>query len=72
MELAMKSYWIKRRYNPQFKNPYYVLFGQLTKKDAKQKEKTLYGDNLMLEYKTLDEYQAAIKQLKKDKFDIRD
>ena len=68
----MKSYWIKRRHNPQFKNPYYVLCGQLTKKAAKQKEETLYGYNFMLEYKTIEDYKTAIKYLKKDNCDIRE
>jgi len=57
------SYWIKERHNPQFDGPYYVACGQLTKKDAKTKETSLYGYNNMLEFKTVEEYNQALKSL---------
>jgi hypothetical protein len=64
------SYWIKERHNPQFDNPYYSACGQLTKKEAKKKEGSLYGFNVMLEYKTEDEYSKAIEQFKSDGFSV--
>ena len=45
-----KKFYLKERHNPQFKNPYYVACGQLSKKDAKKKENSLYGDNFMIAY----------------------
>lgn len=66
----MKSYWIKKRINPQFDKPYYHLYGQLTKKDARAKEKSLYGNNVMLEYKTQKEYFDAIKELREKNFTV--
>lgn len=62
------SYWIKERHNPQFKKPYYHAYGQLTKKEARAKENTLYGHNVMLEYKTEQEYIDAIKALREKDF----
>jgi len=59
-----KKFYLKERHNPQFKNPYYVACGQLTKKDAKAKEKSLYGDNFMIAYETEKEYNEAIEKLK--------
>lgn len=63
-----KSYWIKERHNPQFDKPYYTVCGQLGKREAKKKENSLYGFNVMLEYKTEEEYSKAIKQFKDDGF----
>jgi hypothetical protein len=62
----IKSYWIKERHNPQFEKPYYVACGQLSKTEAKRKEKTSYGTNIMLEYATETEYNKALKKFKKD------
>lgn len=65
------SYWIKERFNPQLGNPYYTAYGQLTKKQAKEKTKTLFGSNAMFEYKTIEEYEKAIKQFVKDGFSLK-
>ena len=59
-----KKFYLKKRHNPQFKNPYYVACGQLTKKDAKAKANSLYGDNFMIAYETEKEYNDAIEKLK--------
>lgn len=58
-----KSYWIKERHNPQFDKPYYSACGQLSKREALRKENSLYGTNVMLEYKTREEYDKAIAKL---------
>ena len=60
----MKSYWIKERSNPQFKEPYYVGYGQLSQKEAKEHEGTLYGYNIMLRFMTKNEYEAKLAELK--------
>lgn len=62
----IKSYWIKKRFNPQFDKPYYSKCGQLSKREAKKKESSLYGFNVMIEYPTVEEYNKAIEQFKAD------
>lgn len=57
-----KSYYIKERHNPQL-GTYYVRCGQMTKKEAKQHTTPGYGYNVMMEYKTEEEYQEAINTL---------
>lgn len=59
----MKKYWIKERYNPQFKEPYYVGMGQLSVREARKHEKTIYGENTMLSFDTEAEYKEKINQL---------
>lgn len=66
----IKSYWIKERNNPQFDKPYYSACGQLSKSAAMRHEKSLYGSNTMLEYKTAEEYEAAIKKFEADGFTV--
>jgi len=65
-----KQFYIKERLNPQFNKPYYVAEGQLTKKEAKSKEATLYGSNYLLAYNTEQEYKNAIEKLRVDGFKV--
>jgi len=58
------NYWIKSRYNPQL-GTFFTKMGQMTKKDAKECEKSLYGSNVMLSFKTVEEYEEKIKELTK-------
>lgn len=58
-----KSFWIKKRDNPQL-GTYYILCGQLSKTAARKQEKALYGHNTMHEYQTEQEYNKAIEELK--------
>ncbi len=58
------KFYIKERHNPQKKTPYYVAEGQLTKKNAMAKEKSVYGMNIMLVYENEEEYKKAISDLK--------
>jgi hypothetical protein len=58
------KFYIKERHNPQFKKPYYVALGMLTKKEAKNKENSLYGENYILSYNTEEEYNNAINNFK--------
>lgn len=64
------SYYIKERHNPQFKKPYFVPEGLLPKKEAKAKEDAIYGMNIMLKYKNIQEYKAAIQKFKIDGFSV--
>ncbi len=59
----MKMFYIKERDNPQT-GTYYVAKGQMTKKDAKQAENSLYGSNTMLAFATKEEYDAKLAALK--------
>ena len=72
MSKTVKSYWIKERHNPQLEKPYYTAYGQLSKREAVKKEKTLYGFSIMREYKTADEYNAAVEKFKADGFTVHD
>lgn len=62
--MAAKSWWIKKRINPQFDHPYYKAEGQLSIKDAKKKEDTLYGTNYMYKFTSKEEYEKEIDRLK--------
>jgi len=73
METKIKTklfYYIKERHNPQFKKPYYIPEGLLTKKEALIKENSSYGFNIMLKYNTIQEYTKAIQQFKNDGFNV--
>jgi hypothetical protein len=61
--MAQKLYWIKQRSNPQLDKVFFVPLGQLSIADAKKHEKTLYGSNVMLRFKTEAEYKAAAMDL---------
>lgn len=66
-----KKFFIKERHNPQFKKPYYVPEGLLTKAEARRKEdKCIYGYNIMLEYNTEKEYQDAINKFREEGFAV--
>lgn len=60
----MKSFWIKERNNPQL-GTYYVACGQLSKTAARKMERSLYGSNVMLEFKSEAEYRAKLAELRK-------
>lgn len=65
-----KKFYIKERENPQFKKPYYQALGQITKKEAKKHENTVYGWNNVRSYETEDEYNKALDKLKADGFRV--
>jgi len=56
------SYWIKERNTPQ--GHYYVACGQLTRADAKKKEDTLYGSNVMHQFDSKLSYDARLAELR--------
>lgn len=65
-----KQFYIKERHNPQFKQPYYVACGQLSKKEAKAAENTIYGYNNMIAFQSKEEYEKAIEKYKADGFNV--
>jgi hypothetical protein len=69
MKTTLKFY-IGERSNPQLKKPYYVSYGQLTKKDAKKKEDCLYGSMSLTSYETDEEYNSAISKLETEGFKV--
>lgn len=66
----MKNYYIGRRDNPQFSNPYFRAYGRLYKKDAKKKEDCAYGSMTLTEYTTEQEYLNKLQSLKEQGFNV--
>ena len=66
------KYYIKERTNPQLPLPCYYAYGQLSVKEAKMKEKTLYGINVMFSYVSEQEYRDKISELKINGFVVRE
>lgn len=58
-----KPYWIKERRNPQI-GVYFVAEGQLSAREAKGREDTLYGVNIMHRFDTEQAYQARLAELR--------
>lgn len=65
-----KKFYIGARHNPQFQKPYYKAYGQLSKTDAKAKEKCSYGSMYLTAYETEQEYLNAQEELKANGFRI--
>lgn len=61
--MSKKKFYIKERDNFQAA-VYYVPLGQLSKTEAKRKEKTLAGENTIHEYETEAEYNKALEDLR--------
>ena len=61
---GQKKWWVKERQNPQL-GTYYVPYGQLSKRDAAARERSLYGYNVMWPFATEAEYRKRIAELKK-------
>lgn len=57
------KFWIKERENPQL-GTYYVPCGQLSAREAKRKENSLYGMNIMHGFDTEAEYNARLAKLR--------
>jgi hypothetical protein len=66
-----KFFYLKERHNPQFDAPYYIMEGQLTKRDAIKKTKTIYGWNAMIPYENEILYKEAIDKLKEEGFSVQ-
>ena len=67
----MKNFYLGFRTNCQIKNGgYYKTFGQLTKKEAKNKEKCSYGCMSLVAYTTEEEYNNAINNVKNQGYSV--
>jgi hypothetical protein len=60
--MRTRPFWIKERHNPQLGTRYEAR-GQMSYAAAKRECRTLYGENLMHEYRTKSDYEAKLKQL---------
>ena len=58
-----KYFWIKERDNLQL-GTYFVAYGQISVKEAREKERSLYGFNYMHKFATNKEYEARIAELR--------
>jgi hypothetical protein len=65
-----KYYWIKERHNPQFESSYYVACGQITAAMARDMERSLYGNNVMLRFDTKDQYEKKLSELRENGFSV--
>lgn len=61
--MSTKPYWIKERDNPQL-GIYFVACGQLSVREARSREGSLYGSNRMLRFDSEAEYNAKLKELR--------
>lgn len=66
-----KFWYIKERHNPQFKQPYYVALGNISKKQAKAYESSIYGDNTVFSFDSEERYREEIKRLKNARFNVQ-
>lgn len=66
----MKKFYIGKRHNPQLSKPYFVAFGQLTAKEAKGKEKSLYGSMSLSAFSSEQEYSAELKRIEGEGFRV--
>ena len=65
-----QTLYIGMRVNPQFKQPYYVAYGALSKKDAKKKENCSYGSMYLTGYTDKEAYDAQIVKLRAEGFRV--
>ena len=63
--MAKQKFYIKERHNPQL-GVYYVKMGQMSVKEAKANERSIYGTNYMRPYPNEAEYNAAVAQLESE------
>ena len=61
-----KKFYIGQRHNPQFKEPYYKEYGQLSKAEAKKKENCLYGSMYLTSFETKEEYENVVAKMKSE------
>lgn len=61
--MAAKYYWIKERHNPQT-GCYYTACGQLKISEAKRRENSVYGFNIMHRFASKVEYESKLAELK--------
>jgi hypothetical protein len=64
------KFYLGKRDNPQLSKPYYVKYGQLSKKEVVKKENCLYGNMSLTAYDNETSYNNAIDSLEKEGFRI--
>lgn len=65
-----KKFYLGERHNPQLKKPYYVAYGQLTKKGAKAAENCVYGNMYLTPYDDQESYDTAVQAKKDDGYTV--
>lgn len=60
--MAKKYWYIKERHNPQ-NGVSFTPLGNISKSEAKKHEKTIYGQNIIHKYESLEVYQTEISRL---------
>lgn len=66
----MKKFYIGERQNPQLAKSYYIAYGQLTKKEAKEKERPLYGSVCITAFDDKPSYDARIAELEAEGYTV--
>ncbi len=66
----IKLFYIGERFNPQFKKPYFVAYGILSKTAVKEKESSVYGSMSLTPYETEELYNQKIEQLKDEGYNV--
>jgi len=61
--MKAKYYWILERHNPQL-GVYYIAYGNMPSRVAKEHEGSIYGHNYMLKFDSEEEYNQRINELK--------
>lgn len=56
-------FYIGRRDNPQFKKPYYLAYGKLTKAAARKKTESMYGSVTLESYSFEMDYRTRVAEL---------
>ncbi len=64
------KYYIGQRNNPQLPKPYFVAYGKISKKFAKQAENCVYGSMFLTPYDTEEEYNNQIEKLRDAGFKV--
>lgn len=65
-----KKFYIGERQNPQLSKSYYNAYGQLSKTEAKNKEKCSYGSMYLTSFDTEELYNNRINELKSQGFKV--
>lgn len=62
--MPAKYFWLKERFNPQLRRPYYVLLGNIATREAMKSKSSKFGFNDLHKFETETEYQARVTLLR--------
>lgn len=68
--MSKYKWYLKERHNPQFKNPYYVKLGKMSRVKAAKHTKPAYGTNILIPFDSEDLYNEKVSSLIKDGFQV--